>query len=289
MPRSFSLPLAAFAALSASAVLASTLYAQAPIERNYADQSQAQAYPQPTPPPNASGYGQAPYGSAPYGQPAPNNPPAPSPVSTSQPIQGVYVRAAQGASVQTVSANANGAEIRITSGLANIVVRHPAADVQIVVDLPGGQAALVKDGLYTFNAQTNTLGVLEGEADALPGNHEPIRIKENHQFVFAAGGGHPKDANEAELRQDLLPPGPYAGGGSGYARGDGYYGNGYPGYAYGPYGDGYYGGYPYYAYGPYPYGWYGYPYIGLGFGYYGGWGRGWGGGWGGYRGGGWRR
>ena len=272
MPRPRFNSLAILATLSASAVFAPSLLSQAPIERPYANQQQA--YAQPTPPPDANADGsQAPYGGpAPYGNPAPygaqNAPPPPPRVTSSQPIAGVYVRVAEGASAKAVTADANGTEIRVDGGIANITVRHPAANVQILVDLPGGQVALVKDGIYTFNAQTNTVGVLDGEADAL-GSHEPIRVKEGHQFVFAPGGDHPIEANFAQLRNDLLPAGRYANG------------DGYPAYGYAP---GYYAPYPYYAYGwGYP-GWYGYPYVGLGFGYYGGWGRGWGGGWGGGRG-----
>jgi hypothetical protein len=200
--------------------------------------------------------------------------------TTSEPTNGVWVRSEPSGSVKTVSASANGAEIRVEHGRVNVQVYHPADHAQITVDLPGGQIDLLKDGFYTFNAETNTVRVLRGEAETYPGgaasNSKPIKVKEDHQYAFS---GKPAEVDPQQLMSDVLPGG---GPGRGDGRGDGYgpgYGPGYgyaPGYANGPYGDGYYGypsPYPYYAYG-YPYGYgFGYPFgFGLGFGYYGGFG-----------------
>ena len=196
-------------------------------------------------------------------------------VTQSQPIPGVVLRVATDGSVKTVSADAKGTELRVEHGRANVSVRQPAADSELLVDLPGGQVSLLKDGLYTFNADTNTVRVLKGEADAYPGPAGPgvkgIKVKEYREVSFnsSPGGVRAIDVSQQEAMADFLP----ASGGNGEPpRG---YGYGYPGYGYGPYGDGYYG-YPYpyaaYAWG-YP-GWgFGYPYgfgVGVGFGYYGG-------------------
>jgi len=208
---------------------------------------------------------------------APQNP---NQINTSQPTQGVWVRSEPTSSIKTVSASANGAEIRVEHGRANVQVFHSAEHAQITVDLPGGQVDLLKDGFYTFNADTNTVRTLRGEAASYPGGtaskSKPIKVKEDHQYSF---NGKPTQADPPELMADVL-----RGGGPG--RGDGNPGGGYGygyGPSYGPYGDGPYGypayPYPYYAYG-YPYGYgFGYPFgFGLGFGYYGG-------GYGGFRGG----
>ena len=207
--------------------------------------------------------------------------------TTSTPAPGVWLVTAPDASVTTVSAAAGTTELRVEHGRANVNVHHPADHSLILVDLPGGQVSLLKDGLYTFNAETNTVRVLHGEAETTTANVKGIKIKEDHQFVLGATGKEAKatDAYPEELQADLLQ-GNYGGEG-GYRHGDGYgegfYG-GYP-YAYGwPY-YGFYGpgwGYPYY-----PYYAFGYPYgygFGLGFGYYGGFG-GYRGGFGGFRGG----
>lgn len=202
----------------------------------------------------------------PAGQPAY---PAPPQINATQPIQGVWLRSDTNSSVQTVSANADGTEIRVVHGLANVRVGNAPHNAEILVDLPGGQTSLIKDGLYTFNADTNTVRVLRGEADAyLDANAKAIKVKEYREFIFAAGSTKPVDVDPRDIASDILP---------GDRNGDGYPA---PGYGYGPYGDGYYGypvapypyPYPYFAYGfGYPY--YGYPFgigVGFGFGYYGG-------------------
>jgi len=247
--------------------------------------------------------------------PAPTQPPAPivhqypryqgqsaaaPSVATTSPSPGIWVRSAPGADVKTVANTSDSIELRVNAGLANVSLRHPKENEQILVDLPGGQVALVKDGTYTFNAASNTFRVLEGEAAAYAGtdaNAKPLTVKEGHAVVFGAGNVRSTEFAPYQAQADILPAGPEGGRepgyGPGYGREPGYgpgpgYGRGYygPGYgpayaygpAYGPYGDGYYGGYPYYAYG-YPYGPWGYPYgFGLGIGFYGG-------GYGGFRGG----
>ena len=202
---------------------------------------------------------------------------APPQVTSTQPIPGVWLRSESGAEVKTVSASAGGTEIRVDRGLANVQVFHPESNTQILVDLPGGQTSILKDGLYAFNADTNTVAVLRGEADAYPGGNteaRPVKVKEDHELALA-GGGKAREADPRQLAADVLP--------GQRGMGEGYNGSAYgPGYGYGPYGDGaYYPPYPYYAYGwGYPYYGFGYPYgFGIGFGY-GGFG-----GFGGFRGG----
>jgi hypothetical protein len=207
------------------------------------------------------------------------NPSQPAPIirnyngrqaTTTEPTRGVWVRSEPNGSVKTVSTTANGAEIRVERGRANVQVYHPAEHAQITVDLPGGQIDLLKDGFYTFNAETNTVRVLRGEASTGGGDKgKAINVKEDHEYAF---NGKPSEVPYQEIASDVLPGGG-PGRGDGYAAG--YYGPVYgPGYAYGPYGDGYEYPYPYYGYG-YPYG------FGLGFGFYGGYYGGFRGGYGG--------
>jgi hypothetical protein len=200
-------------------------------------------------------------------QPAPIQRSAPVSITSTRPIPGVVVRADHADAVKTVSSGLKVTELRLDHGRANISVRNPENGTQILVDLPGGQTALLKDGLYTFNADTNTVRVLKGEAKAFPGqNAKPVKVKEEHQLVFSGPNPRSIEVNPEQARADLLP--------GDRIRGP-RYGNGF--YGDGPYGDGYgyYPYYPYYAYG-YPYGFYGYPYgygyplgFGIGFGYYG--------------------
>ncbi|HZL25783.1 MAG TPA: hypothetical protein VFC39_04555 [Acidobacteriaceae bacterium] len=186
-------------------------------------------------------------------------------IAITRPIPGVIVRTGPSSAVQTVSATADVTELRVTAGRANVSVHHPEHNVQLLVDLPGGQTALLKDGLYTFNASTNTVRVLKGEASVFPGTtNAEVKVKEDHQFTFGASP-RATEVSFSQARADLLP-GPV----SHSTYGDGPYYREYP--------------YPYYSYGfyGYPYGGWGYPYgypfgFGLGFGYFGGFHGGFGG------------
>jgi hypothetical protein len=252
--------------VSANPALPATNYTQstpAPIVRSQPAQA--------APAPDAAQDNQAPQNGAPHNQMR-RAPHLPTTI-TSQPAQGVFVRSEQGTGVETVAASKDTVELRLTHGKANVTVHQPAENTAILVDMPGGQVSLLKDGLYTFNAEANRVSVLVGEARAFPSadkDDKGIKVKEDHQLVLAGNDPHSTDVGPYQARVDLLPNGNH---GEPYRAG-------YPGAGYAPY-YGFYGepyGYPYYAWD------YGYPYygwgvplgIGFGFGYYGGWGhRGW--------------
>lgn len=200
--------------------------------------------------------------------------------ATVKPVEGVLLRVGAQSSVKEVSSDAQKLELSVERGLVNVNVHDPDKDLLILVDLPGGQTQVMKNGLYTFNAETNTARVLKGEALAFPktakANDKPMKVKEYNKVVFSGTEVRPKGFYPEEANVDLLR-GPRIGPQEGPNPGELY--------GYGPYGDGFYG-YPpsaYYGY-AYPWGWGGYPYYawgypwGFGFGYYGGWGYrgGWG-------------
>jgi hypothetical protein len=170
----FLLPLAALSVLSLSAAAqspapsadGSSSYMQsqpAPIERSQATNQAGQQSDQAQPPQHYQGPDPDHY-QIPDAQQRPNRPA----IKTSQPAQGVYVRVTPQGSVTTVASTPGHTELRVDSGIANISIRHPEHDSMILVDLAGGQVALIKDGLYTFNADTKTARVLMGEAEAYP-------------------------------------------------------------------------------------------------------------------------
>jgi hypothetical protein len=192
--------------------------------------------------------------------------------ANTQPITGVFLRVAPNSAVREVAANPQRTEFRVEHGLLNVSVHHPDDHMLVLVDLPGGQVQLLKNGFYTFNAGTNTVRVLKGEADAFVGaasDAKPLKVKEYHAVVFPAAGQTGIRLQSIEFypiqaRGDIISsPAEYARASDGPG-----YGYGYPTYGFG---EGY--GYPYgYPYDPYWGGYYGYPFgIGLGFGgFYGG-------------------
>ena len=205
-----------------------------------------------------------------------------------EPAPGISVRSELHDGVMTGSSSGGATEVHVVHGRADVIVRHPEGDSEILVDLPGGQVSLIKDGFYTFNADTNTVRVLNGEAVAYNGAADMskgTKVKETQQLSFSAGAKlKANDADRRELTADLLPGNEQDERGRGQGHAEGPYGDGFVGGGY-PYGGGF--GYGYAPYGFYPYG-YGYPFgLGLGFGYYGGFGGY--GRFGGFRGGGFRR
>ena len=191
-------------------------------------------------------------------------------VFDSQPNAGIFVRGDVSNGVEAVSSSNSVTELRVVQGRVDVTIHHPVDHSEILVDLPGGQVSLLKDGLYTFNAGTDTVRVLHGGAEAYDGakhSTKGVKVKESQQLAYH---GDVKlkavDAYPYELSADLL-----SGGGRvpGIGMGDGRYVAGF------------YGGYPYYAggygypgggYGFAPYGC-GYPFgVGVGFGNYGGFG-----------------
>lgn len=222
----------------------------APIERAYPDQNMNHSGPMP----QAAG---------------------PAMSTTTEPVAGVMLRVAPQSSVHQISSDSQKFELRVDRGVANVNVHDPGKGKVILVDLPGGQTQLLKNGLYTFNAENNTIRVLKGEALAFPKNAaaeaKPLKVKEDNKVIFGALDMRPHEFDPYEASLDLLPgPEGPQGDGVGLA------------YGYGDYGYGPYDYYPYYAWGwGYPYGFY----PGFGFGYYGGFRGGYHGGYG-YHGGG---
>jgi hypothetical protein len=198
--------------------------------------------------------------------------------ATAEPAQGVFLRLGAHSVLREVSSDAARLELNLQRGVANITVHDPAKDQLILVDLPGGQTQILKNGLYTFNAGTGTARVLHGEALAFPGgdktsNEQPVKVKELHAVAFSGPDTRAQEFGFDQARADVLPgtirpPQDEWGGGA---------------YGYGAYGDGFYGyPAPYWAYDsplgwdyPYPaYGWGPWGGVGLGFTYFGGWGGG---------------
>jgi hypothetical protein len=271
MPRQFTL-LLALATLSATAITASAQSAD-PAGPNTTPTPTTQPAPQPPAPIERGATG--PYGYNTYAKTltAGQILATTNHTASAQPAPGIFLRVAHDSSVRAIAVGPENTELEVERGLINISVHHPANGAQILVDLPGGQTSLLKDGLYTVNASTNTIRVLRGEAVSYPPNQKRIKVKEDHAVVLNGPNVHSFDFDPQQARADLIPYAPAPNGDGSY----GGYGPRYPGDGF--YADGY--GYPFYAYGypyPYPYPYYGYPYgfypypfgFGLGFDFYGG-------------------
>ena len=193
---------------------------------------------------------------------------------------GTLLRLAGDTTAEMVAADGNRVEIRLDSGRANVDVNAMRHQGLLLVDLPQGQLQLLKPGLYTFNTETRTARVYNGEADAFPGTDtssdvKPVKVKENHEVMLTGDRLHPAGFDRT-LHEDLLP---WSGSQEAQAAMAGGTLTEEPTNHFTPVGYGYGYGYPYAGFGPgfgYSYGFYGYPYgfygapfgfgLGLGFG-----------------------
>ncbi len=207
---------------------------------------------------------------------------------------GALLRIGHGTDVQFVTSDGHRAEVRLEKGRANVAVNNVRPGSLLLVDLPNGQTQILKSGLYTFDTASQTVRVFNGEVGEFPGaninsSEKPVKVKEGKEVVLSDPSVRPVKFDRDDSQDGLLPwtgaqeTQAAMGGGAisakaGYAEA-GYapaaYGYGSAPYAYGDdfgYGYGYGLGYPYGLYG-YPYGFYGAPFgLGLGIGYYGGYG-----------------
>ncbi len=131
------------------------------------------------------------------------------PVFDSQPSSGVFVRSDVANGVKVVSSSNLVTELRVLQGRADVTIHHPADHSKILVDLPGGQVSLLKDGLYTFNAGSKTVRVLHGEAEAFGATRNAskgTKVKEFQQLAFYDNVKLKAVNSYAyELTADLLP------------------------------------------------------------------------------------
>ncbi len=192
---------------------------------------------------------------------------------------GVVLRLGGSSVVKMVASDPKHSEVLLQSGRASVIVRNTQGSPDLQVDTANGvQTALLKRGVYEFDAQAGELKVFDGKAAVSEAEGDKwIDVKGGHELALSGAVNKPAAFDEAQDRGDL-------GGGWGPGYGNAY-GPGYGAYALGdgyPYGYG--GGYGYGFYGPYAYGFYPGFFYGGGFGY--GYGfRGGYGGFGGFRGG----
>jgi hypothetical protein len=212
---------------------------------------------------------------------------------------GIFLRLDRNSALTMVLPDPKHTEVELDRGRAEVEVDRISADDYTLIDQKSGGTQLLKRGLYEFDANNNTLRVYDGEAAVFAGDgthsakdEKPVTVKGGRELTVADPLGKPKefdrDANQADdslyrwssLRSQSLaessyrlePEGDYAG----WAWSPGLYGYTWlpgDGYAWYPYGLGFYSPYAFYG-GGYFFGrGYGYGY-GRGYGYRGGFGRG---------------
>ncbi len=191
---------------------------------------------------------------------------------------GVFLRLGNDTTVKMISPDLTHTEIQLERGRATVEADQIYKQNRILINQPGGQTQILKNGLYEFDAANSTVRVFDGKAAVYPGSDynadiKPIGIGGGRQLTLTGDAVKPqkfdKDKAQAgdslyarsDLRSQYLGQAnleladQYAYGGvSGFAPGWAWYPGLYgytwlpgDGLFYSPFGYGFYS--PYYIYG----------------------------------------
>jgi len=121
---------------------------------------------------------------------------------------GMFLRVGSNSTVQMVSPNLTQTELRLQQGRANLEVDQIYNQNRILVDLPNGQAQILKKGLYAFDATNSTVSVFDGQANVYPGadlhaDIKPIEVKGGRRLTLTGDATQPEKFNKDQAKDDL--------------------------------------------------------------------------------------
>ncbi len=93
---------------------------------------------------------------------------------------GVFLRLGENSSVRMISPSLTDTRVQLLRGnaLVEVAQLHKQNDIRVLAD--DSQTALLKDGLYRFNADTNSVAVYDGKAKVMSGD-ESVELKKGHE------------------------------------------------------------------------------------------------------------
>lgn len=121
---------------------------------------------------------------------------------------GVFLRLGANSSVEMISPNLTKTEVRLVQGRVDVEVDQLYSQNLLLVDMPNGQAHLMKQGLYGFDVGNSTLRVFDGEAEIYPGSNlntdiKPIKVKGGRQISFSDDALKPTHFDKDGAKDDL--------------------------------------------------------------------------------------
>ena len=93
---------------------------------------------------------------------------------------GVFLRLGDNSAVRMLSPNLTDTRVALLNGEATVEVTQLFKENRLQVGVDGATAALVKRGLYEFNADHPQLAVYDGEAQVLSGDRQ-VKVKKGHE------------------------------------------------------------------------------------------------------------
>jgi hypothetical protein len=107
-----------------------------------------------------------------------------------------------------VSPNLTQTEVKLQQGRANLEVDQIYNQNRILIDLPNGQAQILKKGLYAFDATNSTVSVFDGQANVYAGadlhtDVKPVQVKGGRRLVLTGDAAQPVKFNKDQAKDDL--------------------------------------------------------------------------------------
>jgi hypothetical protein len=120
---------------------------------------------------------------------------------------GVFLRIGDNSAVTMVSPDLTKTEIQVDRGTAEVEVDLLYKQNDLLVDQGPAQTKLLKNGLYEFDAATNSMRVFDGEAAVSPAQNSAkwITVKGHHQLALTGEPAKSQDfKDEQAAAQDPL-------------------------------------------------------------------------------------
>jgi hypothetical protein len=121
---------------------------------------------------------------------------------------GVFLRLDKNSMVKMIAPDLTHTEIRLDRGRVSVEADQIYPQNRILIDQKGGQTQLLKNGLYEFNADNNTVRTFDGKAAVYPGDDfesavKPVDVKGGRQITLTGEAVKPKSFDKDSAQDDL--------------------------------------------------------------------------------------
>jgi len=121
---------------------------------------------------------------------------------------GIFLRLDNNTTVKMISPDLTHTEVAIERGRADVEADQLYPQNTILIDQKGGQTQIVKNGLYEFNADNNTMRTFDGKAAVYPGddlqtNEKPVDVKGGRQIAMTGETVKPQSFDKSRSEDDL--------------------------------------------------------------------------------------
>jgi hypothetical protein len=121
---------------------------------------------------------------------------------------GIFLRLDKNSTVKMVSPDLTHTEVLLERGRVEVEADQLYPQNRILIDQKGGQTQILKNGLYEFNADNNTVRTFDGKAAVYPGdnlqsNVKPVDVKGGHQLALTGEAVKPVGFDKDRSQDDL--------------------------------------------------------------------------------------